>query len=87
MTSATSTEITIDGNMLSFECPHCGLWTLVKQNEINCAIFRHGIYKDSKKQLPPHSSKASCDAAVGSIYGCGKPFKIVGNRVEKCDYI
>lgn len=80
-------EITIDGNILSFECPHCSLWIQVQKNEINCSIFRHGVFKNTMEQIPPHSSKDFCDRTIGTIYGCGKPFKIINNRVEKCDYI
>ena len=58
------------------ECPHC------KIVEVNCAIFRCGIYK----QIPPHLSK-ECDAIVDKIYGCGKPFCLVNGKLEPCDYI
>jgi hypothetical protein len=59
-------------------------------DEINCRIFRHGVYKASGEQLPPHSTKAECDEAFekGLIYGCGKPFMLdpSGNAIV-CDYI
>lgn len=75
-------------------CPHCKLIVVVNQKEINCAIFRHGVLKDTGKQIDPHSSKEICDclAKEGKIYGCGKPFKLVRkNSFEwealKCEYI
>ena len=81
------------------ECPHCNqLMELIKQ-EINCAIYRHGIFKDTGGQMDPHAPKQVCDELVEKdlIYGCGKPFKIFENKnpvtkianyyVEKCDYI
>jgi hypothetical protein len=72
-----------------FECPHCFLLIQVNKNEIACKIFRHGYYKDTWKQIPPHSSKEICDKLFeeNRIYGCGKPFTFDGKIVEKCDYI
>lgn len=72
-------------------CPHCNLITEIL--EINCAIFRHGIYKNNFQQMHPHSPKEICDHAIQNnlIYGCGLPFKIVnvGNQYNAiiCDYI
>lgn len=69
------------------ECPHCHL--LVSIIEINCKIFRHGIYKNNGLQMNPHASKEECDKLISQdlIYGCGKPFYYDGNEVKKCDYI
>jgi len=72
-------------------CPHCLDPVLIEK--LNCCIFRHGIMKDSMKQMNPHASKEECDSlfSQGLIFGCGKPFKIIktGNHicVEVCDYI
>ena len=72
-------------------CPSCETPVLIEQ--MNCAIFRHGIFKQYATQIPPHSSQVDCDAFVknGLIYGCGKPFTIVivdGLPVaEHCGYI
>ena len=69
-------------------CPHCSLEIMI--DEINCRIFRHGIYKASGEQLPPHSTKAECDEAFekGLIYGCGKPFILDSScNAVVCDYI
>jgi len=73
-------------------CPHCKEPVLIK--EVNCAIFRHGIYKNSGKQIGPHSSKEKCEALVrdGKIYGCGKPFQVKQKEDKQleaveCDYI
>lgn len=75
-------------------CPHCEQLILIYKNEINCAIFRHGVMKTNLKQIEPHLPKPICDklAKEGLIYGCGKPFKLVLNREKeyiavKCDYI
>ena len=45
-----------------FQCPHqdCKLLIEVKKKEINCKIFRHGIYKDNYKILDPHLKKEEC---------------------------
>jgi hypothetical protein len=73
-------------------CPHCQ--GTVEILEINCAIFRHGIYKRTGRQLPPHAPKSECDAAAaqGLLNGCGKPFRIQANAnhgydAVACDYI
>jgi hypothetical protein len=41
------------------ECPHCRCMVIIEQ--INCAIFRHGIYKSTGVQMNPHESKELCD--------------------------
>lgn len=80
--------------MFFIECPHCK--QSIEILEINCKIFRCGVYKDSYKQIDPHMSKNDCERlAKGSIYGCGKPFILVvvqdGSAnswtATECDYI
>jgi len=82
-------SVIIDGNFLIFSCPYCREYIIVNKNEINCTIFRHGVFKNNFSQLPPHSSKTLCDSVFlnNEIYGCGKPFKIKNNNIEKCNYI
>jgi hypothetical protein len=80
-------------NYITVKCPHCELVILIYRNEINCAIFRHGVLKNSGAQVGPHSSKAECDDLVlrELIYGCGKPFRLTANdkeyMAEICEYI
>ena len=83
-------------NNIIGNCPHCGGTIEVEKNQLNCCIFRHGIYKsgiDNGKQIDPHMEKTLCDELVRKdlIYGCGKPFKIVKANnifsIEPCDYI
>ena len=72
-------------------CPHCNQLIIIEK--INCAIFRHGIFKKNGNQIDPHSSKELCEYYIKKniIYGCGKPFKIIllNNQLqtEICDYI
>jgi hypothetical protein len=72
-------------------CPHCNL--LVEILEINCAIFRHGVFKKDNKQINPHASKIDCYQYIKDdlIIGCAKPFKLVleGDTYQAiiCDYI
>ncbi len=72
-------------------CPHCDSY--VEILEINCAIFRHGVFKDSGEQIPPHSSEEQCRDYIekNSIYGCGKPFRLLKREneyiTEQCGYI
>lgn len=73
------------------ECPNCNGWIEILQ--INCGIFRHGIFKDTLEQINPHADKEYCDNVISKdlIYGCGKPFKLLYKNSEyktiKCDYI
>ena len=72
-------------------CPHCQCYIFIEK--LNCRIFRHGVFKLSGQQIPPHLDKVECDKLISEqrIYGCGKPFKIITendeHRAEKCDYI
>ena len=89
----------IKNKYICIKCPHCNNIIVVFKKDINCQIFRHGIYKHNHKQIDPHLDKKQCDrlAAEGLIYGCGKPFKLVHkwndfwqcNRWEPeiCDYV
>jgi hypothetical protein len=69
--------------------------------ELNCLIFRCGIFKDTLHQLDPHLCKEECDRLFkeGKIYGCGKPFRVEETNAaaipptpqqqyiaKKCDY-
>jgi len=72
-------------------CPHCKLYVMIQ--EINCAIFRHGVMKKNNNQMNPHLSKEECDRYVKEdlIIGCGKPFRLILEKdeyiAEICDYI
>ena len=76
---------------LIITCPHCNDLILIDQ--LNCKIFRHGIFKNTNQQINPHSSKSECDHYITNnlIYGCGRPFRIIESEnnftVEICDYI
>ncbi len=72
-------------------CPHCAC--SVEIAEVNCAIFRHAVYKDTGAQVNPHTPKEECDRLVveGRVHGCGRPFRVVqengGWKAVLCDYI
>ena len=73
-------------------CPHCKCQIQIQQ--LNCAIFRHGIRKFDGIPMDPHAPKDVCDRLVkdDAIYGCGKPFRVEvdpsGEMVAViCDYI
>ena len=73
---------------LIITCPHCDDPIIIDQ--LNCKIFRHGVFKKTNQQINPHASKIECDEYLTNdlIYGCGKPFRIIDNNtVEICDYI
>jgi len=66
-------------------CPHCHRY--VEILELNCCIFRHGIFKNGN-QIPPHCSLEEWLNFVKNdiIYGCGKPFKIVNEIAIECSF-
>lgn len=75
-------------------CPHCEEYVIIKENEINCAIFRHAVLKSNLQQISPHATKEQCDDFLKNdlVYGCCKPFKLVKNNKNEyvaiiCDYI
>lgn len=92
--SSRETEITTDNNLLVFECPSCLNIIQVEISQLNCCIFRHGVFKHTHEPINPHASKEECDILIskGLIFGCGKPFRIYGTDVntwkaKQCDYI
>ena len=78
-------------NPITVQCPHCQEYIVIL--EINCAIFRHAIFKNTGEQIDPHSPKNICDQYIknNEIYGCGKPFRIITKDgvliTEICEYI
>jgi hypothetical protein len=75
--SSSSPEAQQRNSMFVVSCPHCTDEILIEQ--LNCCIFRHGVFKTSLMQIGPHTAKHICDDYVekGLIYGCGKPFQVV----------
>ena len=77
--------------MIEVQCPHCNGTVIVEQ--LNCKIFRHGIFKKNGKQIDPHAKKEECNEYIEKdlIYGCGKPFRVIEKEdkyeAEICDYI
>lgn len=84
--------------MILINCPHCN--QLIEIVELNCCIFRCGIYRETGEQIPPHHPKAECDrlAEQELIFGCGKPFRVeshpdpnknneISYQAIICDYI
>ena len=69
------------------KCPNCHILILIE--EINCNIFRCGIYKCNLQPIPPHSSKEIIECLLKNdlIYGCGSPFTIKNNNAIICAYI
>jgi hypothetical protein len=43
-------------------CPHCTNIIIIEQ--LNCHIFRHGVFKLDGKQISPHTPKELCDLYV-----------------------
>ena len=85
-------------NHIILECPHCNEYILIFLKELNCRIFRHGVYKNICQQIDPHMPKEICDQLFEQnlIYGCGKPFQVIDdnnvNNIKSykaiiCDYL
>lgn len=83
-----------DNGNLHFICPHCYCGIQVHIRQVNCAIFRHAIFKHNNQPIAPHMSKKDCEEllARGLIYGCTKPLQLVRHKndeytVRICGYI
>lgn len=80
-------------NALILLCPHCNNFMYIERKDINCAIFRHAVFRMTMEPIPPHSSMEECERLVSqnAVYGCGKPFRVVlannEYKTEICDYI
>ena len=70
-------------------CPNPACHMAIIVEELNCAIFRCGIFKDTYQQIPPHLTKKDCLDLIEKklIYGCATPFRVVNRKAEICDYI
>jgi hypothetical protein len=68
-------------------CPYEDCNISIEIIEINCAIFRCGIYKNNGTQINPHLSKEECDKLKKNdeIWGCGRPFKLCQESKESND--
>lgn len=86
-------EDSVCRSSLIMTCPHCLEYVYVRRQELNCRIFRHGVYKQTFDPIHPHTPKSECERLVREnlIYGCGKPFEVVLDHqnqmiVQSCDY-
>ena len=72
------------------KCPHCNIDIIIFKCELNCRIFRCGLFKSNLQQINPHAPKEICDKLLADdlIYGCAKPFRITDSlEIEPCEYI
>lgn len=78
-----------ESDIFYFECPHCQILCQVPRNEIRCTIFRHAVFKQDMKFVPPHTSEKECQRWLDTdlVYGCAKPFRFTGTKIEICGYI
>ena len=74
-------------------CPYLDCNISIEIVEINCTIFRCGIYKKNGRQIDPHLPKDQCEQLKkeDKIWGCGRPFQLINTNgmynVIKCEYI
>ena len=82
-----------ENDFINVECPHCFGHIIVKKNEINCKIFRHGTHRSNMEPINPHATKNECQSLFesGSVFGCCKPFRLEEKNGDfvaiECDYI
>lgn len=79
----------IDGSYF-ISCPMCNTTIEIPDREINCKIFRCGVYRTNGcPPINPHTPEAECKRLVKEnlIWGCGSPFRFDGTVVSKCEYI
>lgn len=81
-----------DRKIYTFNCPHCDIFIEVEHNQVNCQIFRCGVYKHNNTQVNQHLNKSTCDELSngGKVWGCCKPFRFFHGEqpyVDICDYI
>jgi hypothetical protein len=66
--------------LLMFTCPYedCQGTVTVSPNQVNCGVFRHGVYKTTGRPIGAHLSQAKCLELVhqSKVYGCARPFRI-----------
>jgi hypothetical protein len=76
--------------LISFVCcPYSDCEISIEIIEVNCGIFRCGVYKNNGQQIDPHLSKEKCEQLKhdDKIWGCGRPYQLINNTLVKCDYI
>ena len=71
------------------QCPYPDCNIAIEVIEINCAMFRCGVHKHTGQQIDPHLSKEKCDKLKhdNKIWGCGRPFHFIDNKLVICDYL
>lgn len=76
---------TVGSDMIK-TCPVCFQFVVIEQ--INCNIFRCGVFKDTFEYIPPHTSKEQIELwkKAGRIWGCGTAMELVNNELAVCDY-
>jgi hypothetical protein len=82
-------KVQVYENYYYFKCPGCQIDIVVEKNDLNCKVFRCGVYRTTGQPIAPHLSKDLCDALREKklIYGCGRPFIFKHEYVEISDYI
>ena len=85
-------SVVIEDGLIFFECVKCGIGIIIPINELNCKIFRCGVYKDTNIPINPHTLKETCKQLVDQklILGCGCAFELLKTTdsfdVVECDY-
>ena len=71
-------NVILENGVYRYICPHCELLTEVHEKELNCCIFRHGVYQQTYKPINPHASQQEVQRLKldNAIIGCGGPHQL-----------
>ena len=75
--------------IITFICPNCQVTLEVREIDINCRIFRCGVFKNNLEPINPHLSKQDCEKLIheNKIYGCGAALELLKEgKIIQCDY-
>jgi hypothetical protein len=74
--------------MIVTTCPYCQGDVIILEEEINCGIFRHAVFKNGEG-VPPHTPRELMKNMIelDLIFGCGSPFRLEDNKAVPCDWI
>jgi len=62
--------------MFLINCPHCQI--SIEVLELNCCIFRCGVYRENGEQINQHMPEIEAKLLFlrDQIWGCGRQFRI-----------
>ena len=76
------TPLIITDDLYIMTCPHCTMVSICLKTELNCKIFRCGIFKASFGQIGQHLTEEHARALKNAdlIYGCSCQYMVDLNK-------